>query len=409
VPGKERPLYLASAWGFVSQETGHGTETLIHEELERVAMSLPVRSTTWQPTSPTTGWRREDTWRTAGLLAAVLGLHVAGWGVFALLVLPRHLSAGGQVFGVGLAVTAYTLGLRHAFDADHIAAIDNTTRKLVADGQRPVSVGLWFALGHSAMVVVLAVVVMAGTRVAGTLVDDGSGLHRTLSLVGTVLSGGFLYLIGLVNLLALARIVRVVRRLRADRYDDDHLQQVLDGRGVVTRVVGLASRSITRPGQMFPVGMLLGLGFDTASEVTLLVLTGTGAAHGLPWYALLVLPVLFAAGMSLFDSLDGTFMNVAYAWAFAQPVRRVYYNLTVTGLSVTVALGIGTIELLGVAHDRLGLHDAVTTRVAALELDDVGYLVAAVFVVTWVAALAFWRLADVERRWSPPTPDGGQS
>jgi high-affinity nickel-transport protein len=340
--------------------------------------------------------------RTAGVLSVVAAMHVAAWGTLLLAVVPRHLALGAQVFGVGLGVTAYTLGMRHAFDADHIAAIDNTTRKLMADGQRPVAVGFWFALGHSSLVVVLAVLIAAGARLASTLLDGGSSAHQVLSLVGTALSGAFLYVIGLLNLVALCAILRVFRRMRDGRLDEGSLQAALDSRGFLNRFLGRLTRSVTRSWQMFGVGLLFGLGFDTATEVSLLVLAGSGAAGGLPWYAVLVLPLLFASGMSLFDTLDGTFMNVAYHWAFANPVRKVYYNVTVTGLSVAVALVIGTIELLTVLHDRLGLTDAVTGWVAGLDLDAVGFVVAGLFAVVWAVAVGYWRLARVEERWGLP-------
>src|SRR4051794_4681959 len=281
------------------------------------------------PAAPTS-WRRDDTVRTVGILAVVAAMHVLAWGTLVLAVVPQHLTLGTQVFGVGLGLTAYVLGMRHAFDADHIAAIDNTTRKLMSDGQRPVAVGFWFALGHSSLVVVLAVLIAAGARLATTLLDDGSGTHQVLGLVGTGLSGLFLYVIGVLNLVALVGIVGVFRRMRRGGFDEHSFQAALDSRGVVSRVLGRLTRSVTRSWQMFGVGLLFGLGFDTATEVSLLVLAGSGAAGGLPWYAVLVLPLLFASGMSLFDTLDGTFMNVAYHWAFANPVRKVFYNLTVT-------------------------------------------------------------------------------
>jgi high-affinity nickel-transport protein len=348
-------------------------------------------------------WGRPETVRTAVLLAVIGAVHLVAWGVL-LLVVPMQLSVGDRAFGFGLGLTAYLLGVRHAFDADHIAAIDNTTRKLMADGKRPVSVGFWFALGHSTMVVLLAALVASGAKLAGTLVDDGSDTNQVLGLIGTSISGSFLFLIGAVNLVALVAIAKVCRSMRAGRYDESSLDAALASRGLVARVLTRTTRSLTRPGQMYAVGMLFGLGFDTASEVTLLVLAGSGALAGLPWYAVMVLPLLFAAGMTLFDTLDGTFMNFAYQWAFSNPVRKVYYNLTVTGLSVAVALVIGTIELLSVLHAKAGLHDPVTGWVAALELDKVGYLVVALFVVVWVLAVGYWRLARVEERWAPDRP-----
>ncbi|MDR3032091.1 MAG: HoxN/HupN/NixA family nickel/cobalt transporter [Kitasatospora sp.] len=352
-------------------------------------------------------WRREDTLRTAGLLAVIVALHVVAFGVLFLLVVPEHYTVGPKTFGIGLGITAYTLGMRHAFDADHIAAIDNTTRKLMADGKRPVSVGFWFALGHSSVVVLLAVLIAGGTRLAGRIMNEDSGTHQVLGVLGTTVSGSFLYLIAALNLVALTGILRVFRAMRAGTYDERELEQHLDSRGFMNRILGRATRSISRPGQMFPLGFLFGLGFDTATEVTLMVMAGSGAAAGLPWYAVLCLPLLFAAGMSLFDTLDGTFMNFAYQWAFSNPVRKVFYNLTITGLSIAVAFLIGTIELVGVLHDKLDLQDAVTGWIASLDLDNVGYLVVGLFVAVWAIALSYWRLAKVEERWAPRPADGG--
>ncbi|MEU4843906.1 HoxN/HupN/NixA family nickel/cobalt transporter [Streptomyces gilvosporeus] len=345
-------------------------------------------------------WRRQDTVRTAGLMAVIAGLHVVAFGVLFLLVVPRHYTVGSQVFGVGLGITAYTLGMRHAFDADHIAAIDNTTRKLMADGKRPVSVGFWFALGHSSVVVLMAALVAGGAQLAGILLNDSSRTHQILGTVGTTVSGTFLYLIAALNLIALTGIWRVFRGMRDGRYDEAELEQRLDARGFMNRILGRLTRSISRPGQMYPLGFLFGIGFDTATEVTLMVMAGSGAAAGLPWYAIVCLPLLFAAGMSLFDTLDGTFMNFAYQWAFSNPVRKVYYNLTITGLSIAVAFFIGTIELVTVLHDKLGLDDPLTGWISGLDLDNVGFLIVGLFVVVWAAALAYWRLAGVEKRWA---------
>ncbi|MFF9351985.1 HoxN/HupN/NixA family nickel/cobalt transporter [Streptomyces sp. NPDC014734] len=350
------------------------------------------------PDSAASTWRREDTVRTAGLLAVVAVLHVVAFGVLFLLVVPRHYEAGSEVFGIGLGITAYTLGVRHAFDADHIAAIDNTTRKLMADGGRPVSVGFWFALGHSSVVVAMAALVAGGVRLAGTLIDEGSGAHRALGVIGTSVSASFLYLIAVLNLIALVGILRVFRAMRAGRYDEAELERHLNARGFMNRVLGRFTRSVTGPGQMYPLGLLFGLGFDTATEVALMVMAGSGAAAGLPWYAILCLPLLFAAGMSLFDTLDGTFMNFAYRWAFSHPVRKVFYNIVVTGLSIAVALLIGTIELVTVVHDELGLRDAVTGWISRLDLGDVGYLIVGLFALVWAAASAYWRIAKVGER-----------
>lgn len=349
-------------------------------------------------------WTRRDWLQSALLLGVVAALHAVGFGVLFGAVGPHHYTLGTQVFGVGLGVTAYTYGMRHAFDADHIAAIDNTTRKLRADGSRPKSVGFWFAMGHSATVFGLAVLVAVGAHAVSAISDDSSRTHETLSLVGTLSSGIFLLVIALLNLAALSGIWRVWRGLRRGEYDEGELEAHLEGRGFLTRLLGGLTGMIRHPWQMFGIGLLFGIGFDTATEVSLLVLAGTGAAAGLPWYAILVLPLLFAAGMSLLDCLDGLFMSVAYDWAFLRPVRKVYYNLTITGLSVAVAILIGGIELIAVLHDSVGWTNWFTDAVSQVDLNNVGFVVVGLFVVVWAAAIGYWNLARVEERWSAPAP-----
>jgi high-affinity nickel-transport protein len=357
---------------------------------------------------PTRLDRRE--WRQLAVLLGVIAvMTAAGWVVLVTLVAPRDFAIGTQVFGVGLGVTAYTLGVRHAFDADHIAAIDNTTRKLMAEGRRPVSVGFWFALGHATVVALLTAGTAAGTRFVVGLTDDDSPARHVLGAVSTSVSGLFLYLIAAFNLVAFLGVARVYREARAGRFDPTALERALDGRGLLNRILRPLLRSISHPAQMYPVGLLFGIGFDTATEVTLLVLAGSGAAAGLPWYAVLVLPLLFAAGMTLFDTLDGAFMTVAYQWAFAHPVRKLYYNLTITGLSVTVALLIGTIELVGVLHSRLRWSDGVSTWIAGMDLNNVGFAIAGLFVVVWAVAISYWKLARVEHRWPSPAPSEPES
>jgi high-affinity nickel-transport protein len=334
--------------------------------------------------------------------AFVLMLHVVGWGVLALLVAPREYAAGPhQLFGIGLGLTAYTLGMRHAFDADHIAAIDNTTRKLMTEGQRPLSVGFWFSLGHSSVVFALVMLLAAGVRaLAGAVADDSSTLQRTTGLIGTAVSGTFLLAIGLINLVVLAGIVSVFRQMRRGAFDEAALEHQLANRGLLNRVLGGATRAVTKPWHMYPVGLLFGLGFDTATEVGLLVLAGGAAAFSLPWYAVVTLPVLFAAGMSLLDTIDGCFMNFAYGWAFSKPVRKVFYNLTVTGLSVAVALGVGGIELLSLVADKLDVRSGPLVRLADLDLNYVGYAIVVLFVLTWVVAVTVWKVWRIEERWS---------
>jgi high-affinity nickel-transport protein len=337
------------------------------------------------------------------MAAFVLLLHLAGWGVLALIVAPRHYLLGSAgVFGVGLGVTAYTLGMRHAFDADHIAAIDNTTRKLMADGRRPLSVGFWFSLGHSTVVFVLCFLLGIGVRtLAGQVADDSSRLQHITGVVGTAVSGVFLYLIAALNLAVLVAVLKVFRRMRTGEYDEASLEQHLDKRGLINRILAGVTKAVTRPWQMYPIGVLFGLGFDTATEVSLLVLAGGAAAFSLPWYAVLTLPILFAAGMSLLDTIDGCLMNFAYGWAFAKPVRKVYYNITITGLSVAVALVIGTIELISILTDKLHITHGPLAAIAAVDLNYVGYAIVALFVVTWLTAQAIWKYAHIEEKWSP--------
>ncbi|MCC2336077.1 HoxN/HupN/NixA family nickel/cobalt transporter [Cellulomonas wangsupingiae] len=347
------------------------------------------------------------------MASVVLALTVVGWGVLVLVVAPAHFQVDSTtVFGVGLGLTAYTLGMRHAFDADHIAAIDNTTRKLMADGQRPVSVGFWFSLGHSTIVFLLCALLAFGVRaLAGQVSDETSTLQQTTGLIGISVSAVFLLLIGVINLVVLRQILRVFRDMRTGAYDEAALEQHLANRGLMNRILSGATKSVRKPWHMYPVGLLFGLGFDTATEVSLLVLAGGAAAFELPWYAILTLPVLFAAGMTLLDSIDGCFMNFAYGWAFSTPVRKVYYNITVTGLSVAVALLIGGIEVMSVLSEKLGLESGPVAWIGGLDLGYVGFVVVGLFVATWAVSLAVWRFGHVEERWTadlrpaPSTPD----
>ncbi len=340
-------------------------------------------------------------WRLGSMLAVIVALHVIGWLTLVLLVAPAQFSVGGKAFGVGIGLTAYTLGMRHAFDADHIAAIDNTTRKLMNDGQRPLAVGFFFSLGHSTVVFALAALLAAGVKsIVGSVEDDSSTLHHYTGLIGTSVSGVFLYLIAFLNVMILASILRVFARLRSGEYDESELERHLANRGLLNRVLGRLTESITKSWHSYPVGLLFGLGFDTATEVALLVLAGTSAAAGLPWYAIVCLPILFTAGMCLLDTIDGSFMNFAYGWAFSNPVRKVYYNITVTALSVVVALVIGTVELLGLLAGQLGWRGAFWEWVGGLNLNAIGYAVVGLFVITWGVALLVWRYGRFEEKWA---------
>jgi len=352
-------------------------------------------------TSPTraalSGEERRSLW---GMGAFILLLHIVGWGVLTGLVAPHGYAVGGQLMGVGLGVTAYTLGMRHAFDADHIAAIDNTTRKLMGGSRRPLSVGFWFSLGHSSVVFIMVALLAFGVRaLAAQLGNDQSALQQATGIWGTAVSGTFLILIGLINLAALIGILKVFRGMRSGHFDEAALEEQLDKRGFLNRILGRVTRAVTKPWHMYPVGLLFGLGFDTVTEVGLLVVAGGAAAANLPWWAVLTLPILFAAGMSLLDTIDGSFMNFAYGWAFSKPVRKIYYNITITALSVAVALLIGGIEIISILTDKLGITTGILATIGSVDLNSVGYWIVGLFVATWAVALAVWRFGRIEQRW----------
>ncbi|BBU23458.1 HoxN/HupN/NixA family nickel/cobalt transporter [Mycobacterium xenopi] len=346
-----------------------------------------------------------DEWLRLGSMSAVIvALHLIGWITLVLVVEPAHLSLGDKAFGLGVGLTAYTLGLRHAFDADHIAAIDNTTRKLMNDGQRPLAVGFFFSLGHSSVVFGLAVLLAIGVKaIVGPVEQGSSRLHHYTGVIGTSVSGAFLYLIAAINVVILVGILGVFARMRRGHYDEAELEKQLNSRGLLNRLLGRFTKSITKSWHMYPVGLLFGLGFDTATEVALLVLAGSSAAAGVPWYAILCLPVLFTAGMCLLDTVDGSFMNFAYGWAFSNPVRKVYYNITITGLSVAVALLVGSVELLGLLAEQFGWTGAFWDWIGGLDLNTVGFAIVALFVLTWVVALLVWRYGRIEEKWSVQT------
>jgi high-affinity nickel-transport protein len=329
----------------------------------------------------------------------ILGLHVSGFGMLVLLVAPRY-----PALGIGVGMTAWTLGLRHAFDPDHISAIDNTTRKLMADGRRPMGVGFSFALGHSSVVLVLAVGLGIAARQVAAHLDGGDGLRNTGGMIGTLVSASFLMLIALLNLAILLGILGVFREMREGRYDEHQLEEQLQKRGLMNRLLGPLARAVRSSWQMFPIGFIFGLGFDTASEVALFAIAAGAATNGLPLYAIMTFPIIFAAGMTLMDTADGVFMTQAYGWAFSSPVRKVYYNITITGLSVAVAFLIGGLELLGVLANKLDLDGGPWALVRTVDGSGVfgvlGYGIAGLFVLTWAGAVAYWHLARVEERWA---------
>src|SRR5256885_10269471 len=320
------------------------------------------------------GLTRAEWRRLAGFGGGILLLHVLGWGFF--LYYSRHNPALA-----GLGTLAYTFGLRHAFDADHIAAIDNTTRKFLADGKRSLGVGFFFSLGHSTIVFSLAAVLAVAAKSVNSRLP---GFHEYGSYVGAGVSGTFLWIIGVLNLLVLLDILRIFRDMRRGSYDRRRLEERLLDRGFMNRFfVGRFASRIRSSWQMYPLGVLFGLGFDTAAEVGLLALAAGVATHHVPLLAVISLPLLFAAGMCLMDTADGAFMSQAYGWAFSNPVRRVYYNITVTSLSVAVALIIGMIELLQVMATKLSLDRGFWAFLGHLNFGNIGYVVVALFIATW--------------------------
>jgi nickel/cobalt transporter (NiCoT) family protein len=327
--------------------------------------------------------------RLAGFFGGVGLLHVAGWGLLLAV-------AAGRPTILALGGLAYTFGLRHAFDADHIAAIDNTTRKLLQDGRKPVGVGFFFSLGHSTVVFLVA----AALGLTVKWVVDGQ-MRTTGGIVGTIVSGGFLLLVGLLNLLILAGIVRVYRKLKSGDYDEESLELDLSAGGFMSRIFGRLFRVISHSWQMYPIGFLFGLGFDTATEVAILAISAGAAANGLPFVAVIALPLIFAAGMSLMDTADGAFMAKAYSWAFTSPIRKVFYNLTMTSLSVFVALFVGAIEIIQALIQAFDLKGGVFGAIASFNLvGRAGYFIVAAFVLAWVAALLIYKARRIDERWS---------
>jgi high-affinity nickel-transport protein len=332
--------------------------------------------------------------RLGGFFGAIVLLHVFGWG--ALLTY----GVGHPAF-IGLGGLAYTFGLRHAFDADHIAAIDNSTRKLLQSGRKPVGVGFFFSLGHSSVVFAIALLLGFAIKslVQGVVSDNGE-LRSLGGLIGTSVSGVFLVVIGVLNLLVLLDIVRVYRDMRNGRHDRESLQHELVAGGVMTRIFGRLFRFVSASWHLYPIGFLFGLGFDTASEVALLAISAGAAAQNLPFLAVLSLPTIFAAGMSLMDTADGAFMSKAYAWAFSNPIRKVFYNMTVTALSVFVALFVGVVELLQLLIGQLRLQGEPWDAVGWLNFANMGFVVVAAFVVTWAGAFAIFKVRRIDERWA---------
>lgn len=319
------------------------------------------------------------------LIAANLGAWIWAWVVF-----------GNRPLLMSTALLAYTLGVRHAVDADHIAAIDNVTRKLMQEGKRPISVGFFFATGHSAVVALAAAAIAATTTI---LTDRFEAFKDVGGIIGTLVSALFLFVIASANLVILRGIWRTFRHVRAGgRYTDEDFDLLLNNRGLLARLFRPMFRLVHRSWHMFPLGFLFGLGFSTATEVTLLGLSATEVANGVSIWAIMVFPALFAAGMSLLDTTDGVLMLGAYNWAFVKPMRKLYYNLTITFVSVVIALLIGGIEVLGLLGEQLSLSGWFWDGVAALNdnFNNLGFLIIGVFILAWIGSLIVYRYQGLD-------------
>jgi high-affinity nickel-transport protein len=329
--------------------------------------------------------------RLSGLYGVIALLHVIGWGLY--LFYARHHPAL-----VGLGFVAYLFGLRHAFDADHISAIDDTVRYMLQKRKKPLGVGFFFSLGHSSIVFGLAVVIIfAATAVKHEI----PAMQNAGGLIGASVSGTFLWIIGIINLLVLLNILKVWKKAKAGTHDHAHLDELLAQRGFINRLFGgRLQKLIKHSWQMYPVGFLFGLGFDTASEVGLLAMTAGASAGNLPWPAVLSLPILFTAGMSLMDTSDGVIMCKAYDWAFVNPLRKIYYNITTTTLSVAVALIIGTVELIQVLTHMLDLNAPFFTFFAHLEFQYLGYIIVGLFILAWGISIGLWKWGGLEKRYA---------
>jgi nickel/cobalt transporter (NiCoT) family protein len=357
--------------------------------------------------------------RVVGMYGSIIALHALGFFVFIAFVVPAHYKG----FGAGLSVLAYTLGLRHAFDADHISAIDNATRKVMNERQgtgqpRPLSFGYFFSLGHSTIVVAMGVgIIIAEKTVFAAVSNNGSGLERFGGLFGTLVSACFLFLIGALNLVILAGILRVFRSMRRGDYDEAELERQLANRGFFYRFFGRWMKAIDKEWKMYPVGVVFGMGFDTATEVLLLGTTAFLAAEHLPWYAIICLPILFTAGMSLMDTSDGMFMNLAYGWAFFNPVRKVYYNLAITGLSVAICFviaGIETLSLIPYEIKGVSQKSGFWGFMYGFNINTAGFAIVGLFILTWAGAVLIWRYGHIEEKWgarlqSAPAAEAGET
>jgi high-affinity nickel-transport protein len=345
-----------------------------------------------QPAAPRThlSFTGPEWVRLAGLYGFIAALHIVGWGLY------LHYAAVYPPL-VGLGFVAYMFGLRHAFDADHIAAVDDTVRYMLQKGKKPLGVGFFFSLGHSTIVLCLAVAI---AYAASAVKRDLPALQNIGGVLGASVSGTFLWVIGILNLLVLLDILKVWHQAKTGTHSHAHLEQLLTQRGLINRLFGgRLQKLMNHSWQMYPLGLLFGLGFDTASEVGLLAMTAGASAGNLPTPAVLSLPILFAAGMTLMDTTDGVLMSKAYNWAFLNPLRKIFYNITTTGLSVLVALVVGSIELLQVFITVGKLHGPFFDFVAGLDFGILGYVIVGLFLLAWGLSVALWKFGRLEQRY----------
>ena len=342
-----------------------------------------------------------------GVIGTVLFLHIIGWGLFIYYnsnpVFHSVTDSRGGLIFAGAGALAYSFGLRHAFDADHISAIDDTTRLMLAKGKKPLGVGLFFSLGHSTIVLALSIGIAIAAKQAVKFQKD---FAETGGVIGASVSAFFLYLVGILNLIILIGVIKVWRQAKSGKFSHEHLEELLNDRGLMRRIFrGRFKNGFDKSWHLYPVGVLFGLGFDTATEVALLAISATAAVGTvggtLPPLAIISLPIIFAAGMSLMDSLDGIFMTKAYSWAFTSPLRKIYYNLTTTSLSIFVALVIGTIELVAVLAEKTSIADYLFFGwIANIDLGQIGFFIVGSFVVAWLFSVAIWKLGQYETKYS---------
>ncbi|TBL74013.1 HoxN/HupN/NixA family nickel/cobalt transporter [Paenibacillus thalictri] len=331
--------------------------------------------------SPKYGW-----WGYAVIVAL---LHIIG-----ILFLFYAAKNSPGLWGMGL--LAYTLGLRHAFDVDHIAAIDNTVRKLVQQRKNPHGVGFYFSLGHSTVVFLMAIATAFSVQWAQ---KEMPGFQEIGGIIGASVSGLFLVIIGIMNLVILVQLYKLFTQFRQGRHQADEFERLLDARGFFSRFIGPLYKLIGRSWHVYPLGFLFGLGFDTASEISLLAMSAGAAKEALPFVTILSFPLLFAAGMSLMDTADGIFMTKAYRWAFNTPLRKLYYNLSVTSLAVVAALLIGMVELAQVLSEKFGLEGTVWSWIQDLDFGSLGYMLVGLFIIAWAVSVGVWKWFRLEERW----------